>query len=300
MVLFAVAAVAAASLIGDVRAAIARKDFLTGERLIEAYQAKRGVTPEMLEALSWLGRGALAEEQLDRADGYATRTMDLALKQLGQRPLDTEHRLPIAIGAAIEVHGQVLAARGQRSEAIAFLEAQLRRYGGTSIRTRIHKNINLLTLEGKPAPALDTSLWLGPVPATAGKPVLLFFWAHWCPDCKNMAPVLQRLIETFGSRGLVVLGPTQRYGYKARGEEATPAEETPYIDQIRQQFYPPSMGVFVSEEVFARYGASTTPTIVLVDAAGVVRLYHPGGMSYEELAPLIEKLTPARRAATGA
>jgi thioredoxin-related protein len=44
------------------------------------------------------------------------------------------------------------------------------------------------------------------------------------------------------------------------------------------------MSVPVSEETFRNYGASTTPTIVLADRAGIVRLYHPGKMTYEELA----------------
>ena len=44
----------------------------------------------------------------------------------------------------------------------------------------------------------------------------------------------------------------------------------------------------VSEENFKNYGASTTPTLVLIDRQGLVRMYHPGQMPYEELAPRIE------------
>ena len=44
----------------------------------------------------------------------------------------------------------------------------------------------------------------------------------------------------------------------------------------------------VSEETFKNYGVSTTPTLVLIARGGLVRLYHPGQMSYEELAPIIE------------
>ena len=37
-----------------------------------------------------------------------------------------------------------------------------------------------------------------------------------------------------------------------------------------------------------RYGVSTTPTLVLVDRRGIVRLYHPGNMTEEELSAVIE------------
>jgi thioredoxin-related protein len=40
---------------------------------------------------------------------------------------------------------------------------------------------------------------------------------------------------------------------------------------------------------FDRYGASTTPTIVLIDRKGKVALYHPGVLSYDELRAAIEK-----------
>ena len=44
------------------------------------------------------------------------------------------------------------------------------------------------------------------------------------------------------------------------------------------------MPVPVSGANFAAYGASTTPTIVLIDGQGIVRLYHPGALTETELA----------------
>jgi thioredoxin-related protein len=46
----------------------------------------------------------------------------------------------------------------------------------------------------------------------------------------------------------------------------------------------------VSEANFLRYGASTTPTLVLVDRAGIVRLYHPGAMKYEDLRQAVMRI----------
>ena len=159
----AVATAKPQNIIGEVRAAIAKGDFAGGEALLNAYRASKGTTPEALEALSWLGRGALAAKQLDKAENYALETYDLCLEALKTRPMDAEPRLPIAIGAAIEVRAHVHAERGARADAVYLLQQELATYRTTSIRTRIQKNINLLSLEGKPAPTLDTAEYLGTV-----------------------------------------------------------------------------------------------------------------------------------------
>jgi len=288
---------AAAQVIGDVREAIADRDFVHAEKYVQNYRAKSGVTPEMLEALSWLARGELDANQYDQAERYADETRKLALQELAKRKMDDERHLPIALGASIEVHAQVLATRGARGEAIVFLRHELATYRNTSIATRIQKNINLLSLEGKPAPPLDVTQWLGPKPLPLGqlkgRPVLLFFWAHWCGDCKAEVGELARLVAQYQSKGLVLIGPTQHYGYAAGGEDASREEETRYIDSVRNQYYSvlPGMSVPVSEENFQRFGASTTPTIVLVDRQGVVRLYHPGAMPYSQLASKVAEVS---------
>ena len=125
--------------------------------------------------------------------------------------------------------------------------------------------------------------------------MLLFFWAHWCTDCKAEAPILARLKSEFGPKGLELVAPTQKYGYVQSGIEAPPDAELRYIEQIRQERYADiiTTPAPVNEENFRRYGASTTPTLVLIDRAGIVRLYHPGRMTYEELRPLVAKLFPS-------
>ena len=78
----------------------------------------------------------------------------------------------------------------------------------------------------------------------------------------------------------------QHYGYAAGGEDASREKETHYIDEVRTQYYSAlgAMSVPLSEANFIRYGASTTPTIVLVDRGGTVRFYHPGALPYAQLA----------------
>lgn len=282
--------------IKEVRSAIAKNDFEGGERILQAYRDANGNTPQALEALSWLGRGALAAKQHERAYKYATDTERLVREALKKQALDADRWTPIALGAAYEVQSHALAANGQRTEAISLLEKAKQEFKDTSIVTRLQKNVHLLSLEGKPAPALDVAEYLGTKPPALanlkGKPILMFFWAHWCPDCKAMTPALTNLATTYADKGLVVMAPTQRYGWVKRGQNATPEQELAYIDEVRVKQYGviPGMVVPVSEKNFVNYGSSTSPTIVLVDRQGIVRLYHPGQMKQEDLEPKVRAI----------
>jgi thiol-disulfide isomerase/thioredoxin len=281
-----------ANLVTDVRAALTQNDIPRASELIRGYRASNGVTPEMLEALSWIARTDLAQKRYDDAEKFADETYRLGVTASKKTPLDRDPSLAIAVGAAIEVQANVLAARNQRTEAVTYLQEQVKTFYATPIRARIQKNLNLLTLEGKPAPALEK------VALAKGKPALVFFWAHWCGDCKAEEPILERIKAEFEPQGLVIVAPTQKYGYVAGGVDAPADVELRYIEQIRRERYAGLIAspAPVSEENFRRYGASTTPTLVLIDRAGIVRLYHPGAMTYEELRARVASLVAAPRA----
>ena len=46
----------------------------------------------------------------------------------------------------------------------------------------------------------------------------------------------------------------------------------------------------LSQQNFDTYGASTTPTLVILNRVGQVALYHPGALPYEELRAAVEKV----------
>jgi len=147
----------------------------------------------------------------------------------------------------------------------------------------------LHNLEGRPAPRLENGVRIGPgVPRPSelkGKVVLVFFWAHWCTDCKAQAPIISRLLAKYSSQGLVVVGPTRLYGFASDGRTAAPDKELRYIVRVRDTDYPflRKVPAPVGEANHKRYAVDAVPTLVVVDGAGIVRLYRTGRMSEDAL-----------------
>ena len=279
----------------QVRTALASSQLSAAQSALDRYKGQHGLDSSYLEGLSWVSRGAVDAKQFDLAQKTAEQTETLTKQKLQKHSVDSDPQLATALGASIEVQAQVLAAQNQNAKAVALLRQNLVTYRGTSIEPRLQKNLNLLSLVGQPAPALSTADYLGVQPSTLtklkGSPVLLFFWAHWCVDCKQEAPIISQLSSEFAPKGLAVLAPTQLYGYAASGESATPKDETAYIGRVWQHYYPAlqSVAVPISKSNFTHYGASTTPTLVLIDRKGHVAMYHPGLMQYDDLRAAIQK-----------
>jgi len=296
VVLLSFSLTAAAGIVEDVRFALARNDLHTAANMLAAYRSQLGVDAEYVDALSWVSRAALGVGDLEQANKTAQETQRLALQLLTNSKLDSQPHLSNALGAAFEVQAQALAKQGQTQKAALLLRQALRTYGQTSIRARLQKNLNLLTLLGKPAPPLAIAEYLGakprPLAALKGSVVLLFFWAHWCSDCKAEEPVIARIQAELPSHDFVVVAPTQRYGYAGAQDNISPQQEKEYIEAVRQHYYSQLSGVAVpiSKQNFDLYGASTTPTLVLLSRNGNVALFHPGAMAYADLRSEIDKL----------
>jgi thiol-disulfide isomerase/thioredoxin len=73
-------------------------------------------------------------------------------------------------------------------------------------------------LEGK---AHDAKEW-------QGKVVVLDFWATWCTGCRETIPVLTRLHEKYGSKGLVVAGVSTDKGPKEKVSKFVHKMKMPY------------------------------------------------------------------------
>jgi peroxiredoxin/outer membrane protein assembly factor BamD (BamD/ComL family) len=130
--------------------------------------------------------------------------------------------------------------------------------------------LNSIQLLGKAAPELEVEEWLGKGPASIGdlkgKPVLLVFWATWCPHCKREMPSVEERFQKYKDRGLQILAVTRN----SRGQTTDKVRE--FLGQNGYTF-----PVAIDPGGTSRaYGVSGIPAAALVDKDGkVVFRNHP-------------------------
>ncbi len=125
-----------------------------------------------------------------------------------------------------------------------------------------------------------------------GQVVLLDFWAPWCGPCRVTFPRLQKLHETYKTKGLVILGMTNFFGH-AEGKQLNHAQELDYLRTFKKTFrLPYGFAVADSEENDRNYAVGSIPTTFLIDRRGVVRFISVGSGEQENAAlhAMIKKL----------
>lgn len=122
---------------------------------------------------------------------------------------------------------------------------------------------------GAPAPAFELVTLGGEAYSTAslkGRPALLVFWASWCPVCQKELPVLGEFYKKDRPAPLrmISIGFSDLRG-KIEG----------YVKAHPEAFvYPAAFDV--DNDVAQAFKVTATPTLVLLDAQGTVRLVHRG------------------------
>ena len=277
-----------------IRLKISAGDLPSAESILEVHRAEKGEDGDYLLGLAWLARGAALTGDWKAASSHAKSARGLAEARL-KTPADYEsnREAVYALGTAIEVQAQALAASGKKTEAIRFLEesARAQEKAPYNLRARIWKRRNQIELVGQKAPAVRGEDQLGKeapsLESLKGTPVVLFFWWESCGDCKMQAAAVRRTVEKYSGNGVAFIAPTRFYG--AAGERA---EEKGKIVKAWKETYAlaDSVPVPISDEAMLRYGVSATPTFVFVDRKGIVARYSPTRMTEERLSAAIEDL----------
>lgn len=116
----------------------------------------------------------------------------------------------------------------------------------------------------------------------AGRPVVVEFWATWCPPCRAETPDIQEVYEGHESDGLVVLAISI-------GER--PSTVAGYVERTGTTF---TVAVDQSTSVAAQYRIVGIPTHFFVDRDGVLREWRIGSMSKKTMEKKVnEILAPA-------
>jgi thiol-disulfide isomerase/thioredoxin len=277
-----------------IRFKISAGDLPSAESILEVHRAEKGEDGDYLLGLAWLARGAALTGDWKAASSHAKSARDLAEAKLKTpSDYDSNREAVYALGTAIEVQAQALAASGKKSEAIRFLEesARAQEKAPFNLRARIWKRRNQIELVGQKAPAIKGEDQLGKeapsFESLKGTPVVLFFWWEACGDCKMQAAAFRRTVEKYSGKSVAFIAPTRFYG--SAGDRA---EEKGKIVKVWKETYalPDSVTVPISDEAMLRYGVSATPTFVFVDRKGVVVRYSPTRMTEERLSAAIEDL----------
>ena len=275
-----------------IRMKISAGDLDSAESILEVHRAEKGEDGEYVLGVAWLARGAALLGDWASASRYAKAAHDIALSRLGSAPdWENQAEAQYALGTAIEVEAQVLAASGRKADAIRYLDENAKTWEKApyNLRARIWKRRNQLDLVGQKAPELRADDQVGTgfsgLEALRGRPVVLFFWWESCGDCKAEAAALRRIVAKYVPRGVSFVAPTRIYG-------ENPGEEKAKIEKAWSEVYgsPATVTVPISDQAMVRYGVSATPTFVFVDRNGIVTAYLPYRMTDERLSSEIEKL----------
>ncbi|MFN2450501.1 MAG: TlpA family protein disulfide reductase [Candidatus Baltobacteraceae bacterium] len=111
-----------------------------------------------------------------------------------------------------------------------------------------------------------------------GTPVVINFWASWCPPCTDELPYFERLQAQYGNKVRVV----------AVDWDEDPAVAASYLRTRHMHF---ALVSDAQSKIYAAYSLSKVPDTVILNAQGDVTYVSVGGLSWDELAGAVDPLT---------
>lgn len=113
-----------------------------------------------------------------------------------------------------------------------------------------------------------------------GRPLIINFWATWCPPCRAEIPELDAVYREHRDKGLEVLGINY-------GEES---ETVQGFLKGMEVSYRIVMDPY--DEAADRYRIAALPTSFFVDSEGIIRAVHLGGMDRQAIEGKLAKILP--------
>ena len=92
-----------------------------------------------------------------------------------------------------------------------------------------------------------------------GKPVLINFWATWCPPCRGEMPYIQEIHEEWSDKELMVLAINI-------GESSSKAED--FMQSYNLSF---TVLLDTKQDVAQRYNITGIPTTFFIDKDGIIQ-----------------------------
>ena len=118
--------------------------------------------------------------------------------------------------------------------------------------------------------------------ALRGHPVVINFWASWCPGCRAEAPELQKLYTEYQERGLIILGINVT-------QQDTVAAAQAYVAEYKLTFHIP---MDEQGDVLKAYHVPGLPTSFFVDPRGIIRNVIIGQMDRATMLESLELTKP--------
>ena len=108
-----------------------------------------------------------------------------------------------------------------------------------------------------------------------GKPIVLNFWASWCPPCKSEMPEFQKAYETYGSDvQFIMVNLTD-------GERETMESASAYV---KDEGYTFPVFYDINQEAAYAYEVSSIPTTYFIDTNGNIAASAQGMLDADTLA----------------